>query len=119
MLLPLESKIAGQLTRICFHREHILLLRRDRLWFLQSASSIGGRISETTGEKRNRGINTQKSNATVQDLMRISIAASSAINGGMKKLLGGRGGKTSLGGCGGLTGTCTSLHVGAYIKMCH
>ncbi|CAG7906770.1 unnamed protein product [Brassica rapa] len=135
-----NSKIAGQLTRICFHREHISLLRRDRLWFLQSASSIGGRISETAGEKRHRGINTQKSNATVQDLMRISIAASSAINGGMKKLLGGGGGKTSLGGCGGLTGSLApavpvkfsndterlqfingirKVHVGAYIKTCH
>lgn len=90
-------KIAGQLTRICFHREHISLLR-DRLWFLQSASSIGG-------------INTQESNATVEDLMKISIAASSVINGGRKKSFGGGGGKTSLGGCGGLTGNCTSRQV--------
>ncbi|CAN6990103.1 unnamed protein product, partial [Brassica rapa subsp. trilocularis] len=44
--------------------------------------------------------NTQKSNTTVEDLKKISIAAASAINGCRRKSLGGIGGRTSLVGCG-------------------
>ncbi|KAL0742929.1 hypothetical protein Bca4012_084442 [Brassica carinata] len=45
--------------------------------------------------------NTRKSYATVEEMTKMSIAGASAINGGRRKSLGGRGERTLISGGGG------------------
>ncbi|KAL1192403.1 hypothetical protein V5N11_005158 [Cardamine amara subsp. amara] len=58
--------------------------------------SVRGSVSACGGDKKSKGM-VRKSYANVDDLKKISIAASSAINGGG----GGGGGRKSIGGGGG------------------
>ncbi|KAJ4916937.1 hypothetical protein Rs2_02487 [Raphanus sativus] len=70
---------------------------------LRSASYSRASLSASEGENKNRGMkgSTRKSYATVEEMTKISIAGASAINGGRRKSLGGRGRRTLLCGGGG------------------